>query len=196
MSNQALFHGRFQRPSIGHVATVEAILAKWDHLTIGVVYNSVRLTNTDLRLRDYVSQVDIASYGPGRNPFTQSEVKEMWKSYILSMSLMKRVDCLIVKRIEFEPDFNVLFPPEKIDLVFSELNPEDAGADVLRHQLFPEVLGREIFQVKPSLSIHNSEIRRLVLSGHASLRQFIPTGAYEVFMKINGPKRMKAAIRA
>lgn len=69
MRKQALFHGRFQPPSIGHVATVEAILAEWEHLTIGVVYNSPRPITIDSRLDDYIAKVDIASYGPGQNPF-------------------------------------------------------------------------------------------------------------------------------
>lgn len=130
----------------------------------------------------------------GKIRFAQTdEVKEMWESYLISSSLKERVDCRLVKRIEFEPDFNILYLPLQVELVLPELATRGKDTDALQQELFPLILGRDIFKVKPLFSIHGSEIRRLVLTGSADWEQFIPPGAYKVFLKINGPERVRAA---
>lgn len=189
----ALFQGRFQPPSIAHLSTVKTILNEWKNVTIGIVYNSPRPDNLDLRLQEYLDKVDVRSYGPGKNPFTREEVMEMWVRCLEAEGLADRVTCVFIKRQEFETDFEILYPSDKIDLVLPESASGDTETDKLRREIYAIVYTRKIFYVKPPVQIHNSKIREIIASGRGNWAQFIPPGAYETFLEMEGPRRIDEA---
>ena len=165
MRGRGLFQGRFQPVSVGHAATLAVILQSWEHVTLGVVYDSPRPVGVDERFDQYLAKVETKSYGSGKNPFLPEEIEEMWKAHIDEMSIADRVNCVIVKRLEYELNFANLFPPAEIDLVWPELSDTDHETDVLRHRLYPKVLGRPIYYVRPAMKLHNSQIREYIRAG-------------------------------
>lgn len=193
MRDRALFQGRFQPVSVGHAATLAAILQSWQHVTIGVVYDSPRPAGVNPRFDEYLAKVETKSYSRGRNPFLSTEIQDMWQAHIERMRLMDRVNCILVKRLEYELDFASLFPATEVDLVWPELSDGDHETDVLRHNLYPTVLGRPIYYVKPVFKMHNSRIREHAQSGRMSWSDYIPAGSYDVFRSIDGATRMASA---
>ena len=193
MRNCAFFQGRFQPVSIGHAAALAVILEQWQRVILGVVYDSPRPAHVDPRFTAYLDAVDVESYGPFRNPFEPLEMLQMWQAHLAAEKLSNRVDCRLVKRLEFEQEFNAKYPPSEIDLVWPKLSAHDAATDVWRHKLYPSVLARPIFYVGPVLKLHNASIREQIKAG-ADWSKFIPAGAHDVFREIDGPARMLEAI--
>jgi hypothetical protein len=84
---------------------LEAILEKWDKVTIAIVYNTERPSNLAPRLREYADECDRAAYASGKNPFKPHEVKAMWQAAIDQRGLTDRIAFTYVKRREFEAEF-------------------------------------------------------------------------------------------
>ena len=118
----------------------------------------------------------------------------MWQAHIEHLSIADRVSCVIIKRPDYELDFANLFPAAEIDLVWPELSDTDHETDILRHRLYPQVLGRPIYYVRPAMKLHNSQIREYIRAGRLDWTDYIAPGAYSVFREMNGPERMKAAL--
>ncbi|MFA7209130.1 MAG: hypothetical protein WC120_02485 [Parcubacteria group bacterium] len=192
----ALFQGRFQPPTIAHVCTVETILNKWQFVTICVVYNTPKPEWFDIgRWEEYIKASEKTSYAPGKNPFTPNEVKEMWDAWTVGRKLNHRISCDISKRPYFDKEFNVRYPPAEFMIVRPEKKDGDASIDALRGKIFPELLGRNYESVSPPFKLHNARIIKKVMEGGESWKEFIPQGAYEVFLRINGPARMEEVYR-
>ena len=189
----ALFQGRFQPVTIAHFCTVQTILAEWEAIIICVVYNSPKPTWFDPKWDDYIKESERTSYAPGKNPFTPEEVKEMWDACIISHSLSQRARCDITKRPYFDKEFDARYPPSKITLVRPIPKQGDANIDDLRGRIFPELLKREYRFVNPPFKLHNTDIIKMVLHEGASWGNFIPPGAYDVFLRIDGPARIETA---
>lgn len=189
LSKEALWFGRFQPPSIAHLAMLETILKTWEKLTIAVIFNSPRPVGVDSKWAMYLSASDNTVYTPEKNPFAPQEIVAMWEACIQIHSLAERVTVIATPRPQYI-DLNTQFPPEKFDYVLTEITKEDSAMDKLRDTIFPQLLGREVVYVKPPFKLHNSEIRRLVFSGEKDWQDFVPVGAYEAFIGMNGPARM------
>ena len=193
--NCALFQGRFQPPTIAHLCTVETILAEWQSAVIGVVYDSPRPDWFDSKWDEYLRESAGTSYAPGKNPFTPAEVKQMWDACIGVRGLDQHVRCDIIKRPYFDREFNFKYPPDEITIVRPIQQKGDADMDHLRGRIFPELLNREVRYVSPLFKLHNTEIREMVHFGKNGWEDFVPQGAYEVFLRIDGPARVLAASR-
>lgn len=191
--NCALFQGRFQPPTIAHLCTVQTILQKWTRLIIGIVHNTPKPDWFDPRWDEYLLRSEATSYAPGKNPFTPHEVKEMWTACIATCGLDQYILCDIIKRPYFDKDFSRKYPPLQIDLVRPEQHKEDTHIDLFRGTIFPELLDRQIWHACPPFKLHNTQIKKIVQAGLGSWDNFIPSGAYDVFIRIDGPARIEAA---
>lgn len=189
--NRALFTGRFQPPSVAHVATVHAILELWEYVTIGVVDPMISSDEVhDSRWSQHVDMIR-GGYSPGKFVFSAAEVVQMWAAWIKHSGLEGRATSVVMPRI-YLPSFSQLFPASSYDLVY----PRPLEGDIAEQQrvrLFPVLLGRQLFEVVPDSQLHNTDIRGLVKGGR-SWGEFIPAGAYDVFLVIKGPARILAAM--
>ncbi len=188
---KALFTGRFQPPSVAHVATARAILERWQSLVIGVSDPNLGVRR---ELFDrWSTHIDATKDGfsPARYLFESREVIRMWAAWITAAGLAHRVSCDAIPRPIFA-EFSLMFPPEDYDFVVPRVQADSTPAERHRKARFPELLGREVFEVSPSFVLHNSEIRRLVLEGR-SWSEFLPAGTFDVFVEIGGPARIAAA---
>jgi hypothetical protein len=186
-ANTALFTGRFQPPSLAHVATVKTILSDWPSLVIGVS-SPDNSTDYDPRWQPFLD----ASRGKFTDKsamFTPHEVKEMWDAWISAAGLENRVRCELIPRPHLRA-FTRKYPSCNFDMVYPAAHKDDSEGDKQRHLLFPVLLEREIFLVEPSFRQHNSETRLLIREGKTTWKQNMPDGAYDVFIRLNGPQRM------
>jgi hypothetical protein len=187
---KALFTGRFQPPSIAHVATALAILERWEFLVIGVADPNLGARRD---LRDLWSvHIDATKDGfsPARYLFESREVVRMWTAWINATGLAHRIRCEAVPRPSFV-EFSLMFPPEDYDFVVPGVQAKSTPAELLRKALFPKLLGREVFEISPSFVLHNSEIRTFVLEGR-SWSEFLAPAVYDVFTEIGGAARIAA----
>lgn len=191
----ALFQGRFQPPSIAQASTAETILNTWPFLVICVVYDSPKPDWLNPKWNEYLAEAARTSYAPGKNPFAPHEIKEMWDAWISFRSFCRRIRCDISKRPYFDREFNKRYPPEEFMIVRPARKEGDADIDSLRGKIFPELLKREYTFVHPPFKLHNTEIIRRVMEEGKSWESFIPPGAYEVFLRIQGPARIEDAYR-
>ena len=188
MRNQtALFLGRFQPPNIAHIFTILAILEQWESLIIAVIYDSPKPPNLNSQWQKYIQESAI-SYAPEKNPISPTEVKEMWDAFITTRNLKGRIRCEITKR-PYDLEFSKIYPPDQIDIVYPTLDESDPKIDFLRAQAYPKLLGREIFFVRPLFKLHNTEIKRIIIAGIGSWKDFVPSEIYEIFLRINGQKK-------
>ncbi len=188
---KALFLGRFQPPSIAHLETVRTILKQWDNLTIAVVYNSPRPKNVDPRWVRPLEIEDASSYSQPKNPFSSTEVGLMWEECLKVAGVTSRVMVTETLRPQFYP-FNERFPPEGFNWV--SITPNEKNNNSLdRLQMYEELFGRKIWLVKPEFELHNTEIKKIVSLGR-SWKEFIPAGAFEIFIEVDGPSRITATI--
>jgi nicotinamide mononucleotide adenylyltransferase len=189
--NTALFTGRFQPPSIGHVAMVDAILERWHRLIIGVVDPNLHSTDSfDQRWLPHMA-VTKNGFSPQNFIFSPHEIVRMWRAWIEDEGLKDRVTAKPVPRI-FLNAFSELYPGENYDLVYPAVLPDDSHAEHLRQRIFPELLRRAVYHVEPRFQLHNSQIKKLVQEGR-NWKEFIPRGAYEVFKSIDGALRVTDA---
>jgi hypothetical protein len=182
-----LFLGRFQPPTVAHLETVRTILKQWDNLTIAVVFNSLRPSEINPAWIDLLKTEDSDSYLQLKNPFYPAEVFRMWKECLKVEKLLLRVTVTKTRRPQFYP-FNKRFSPQEYDWI-SVAPPKDNPGPQHRLQTYEELFGRKIWQARPSFQLHNTEIKKLVSISY-SWREFIPAGAFKVFMEIGGLHRL------
>ena len=123
--------------------------------------------------------------------FTPEEVRRMWNGWITHANLGSRVACSLTPRPCF-PEFNLEYPRSNYDMVYPSMHESDSEGDRVKNSLFPQLLDRPIFLIDPPFRLHNTQIRELVAAGHR-WEEFIPEGAYEVFVEISGATRISAA---
>ncbi len=183
----AVFLGRFQPPTIAHAATVQYILTQWHKIIIGIVYHSPPPDNFDYKKWGYTLKE--SSFDVARNPFTPEEVHEMWKGYINSCNAGNRISCQLTKRPHFTQQFNAIYPPDTTDIVCIQA-PEGDPDYGRQYTIFQRMFNRNVYFIDPPLPLHNKDIKRIIKLYHRSWQEYIPVGAYEVFMQINGPIRV------
>ncbi len=191
MRKHALFHGRFQPPSIAHFETLGTILQKWELVTIGVVYAIPKPAWLDPKWNSYVEEV-LQTYTPARNPFSAHERVRMWNECIRHSNLTERVQCVAAPIPYFDESFSEEFPPEEYDFVKPEAEKHET-LDLLREQTTAQILNRSLFTVRPQWKLHVTEMRNLVSQG-AQWHKFLAPGIGDVFSELNGNERMRDPI--
>lgn len=186
----ALFLGRFQPPSTAHLETVQSILVQWKHLTIAVIYNTLRPAEIPPQWDDQLMSEDTTAYASPKNPLSSAEVSRLWRGCLETVGLLSRVAVVETKRPQFYP-FNERFPSDRFDwvaLTLSSISAEEAT----RRRMYEKMFCRKIHEVTPAFQLHNTEIKKLVRQGR-QWSEFVPRGAYEIFLEINGPSRLLAS---
>lgn len=190
MKQHSLWLGRFQPPTIAHLATVKTILNEWKRLTIGIVHASSRPGGIDPKWEPFLRRTSEVSFSAGKNPFTPDEVSRMWTACLVEQRLKSRVAVIPLPQVAYQPDFNRKFPPSKFDFVEVRLVGSDTEFDRDRQVAFSHLVGRPVSYISPPFKLHNAEIRKLVRDERREWREFIPQGAYEIFVEIDGPRRI------
>ena len=188
---QALWTGRFQPPTIAHLATVTTILEKWDRLTIIVSVEMPAPSHMHREWADYILTSSRTSYGPGKNPFSGNEILDMWTAGVERAGLSSVVNVATRGRPEFDSKFIEQYPADDFDFVLIDLGESSAGIDQLHQNVLPRLHGRPVFSVQPTFKLHNSEIRRKVYDEGHGWEEFLPSGVYDVFQRIEGSERVQ-----
>lgn len=195
-SNHALWLGRFQPPTIAHLATARTILNEWNRLTIGIVHSSLQsgyVEPVDPKWEVFLKRTAETSLASGKNPFTPEEVSRMWVACLREQHFEDKVSLKPMPQIAYQPRFNEEFDPNLFNFIEVKLESGDAEVDRERQLAFSHLLGRPISYVSPPFKLHNSEIHLLVLQSGRRWEEFVPFGAYTVFVEIDGPRRMADA---
>jgi len=190
----ALTFGRYSPPTLAHLSLFSSILSNWECLAVGVVDSgSVRPIDIPSVYTEFCDLADEKNILE-RNPFTPDERVRMLSAAISHFWQDRVIQVFAIKRPEYnQAEFMAKFPPQTFDLVFPYEEGRSELFDSVRNRVFQELLGRKIFFVKPELILHGRVIRKLIANG-GSWREFIPAGALEVFLAINGPQRMQAVV--
>jgi hypothetical protein len=188
----ALVLGRFQPPTIAHVAFVETILRSYETLLIGILMDTSHIETCDIRWSKYVEATH-SQFTPKKNPFLPDEIKQMWDAYLKQRNLIEVVKCVVSKRVPFEPNFNRLYPVAKYDMVVPTSDESDPVDEGLRNNLLPRLLGRVVVRLSTPFKLHNSRIRSIVKAGGADWNHFVPKEALDVFQQLDGNSRMAAS---
>lgn len=187
---RALWIGRFQPPTIGHIIATLAILSRWKKLTIGIVKDSECPQNIDAKWIKYLKEHAGTVESISKNPFKANEVINMWICILKEYSLEDRVELTSMPRVAYQEKFNQNFLPSKYDIVDIELSDPDPKKDYLRQKAFRIALKRKIFYVKVPLKIHVTQIKNMVHTNKGSWKEFLSKNEYEYFVKISGPQRI------
>ena len=186
----ALWLGRFQPPSIGHLMTVLAILARWKFLTIGVVHRSNQSGDAHPKWESYLKNTRNVTQSLIRNPFQPEEVIAMFKATLDTQNIAHRVQFINMPQTAYQPAFNSIYPPEKYDFVDIALTSHDPETDYIRQKAFRDLLDRPVEYIRTPWKIHISQVRDRIDKGIGSWDEYIPKGGYEYFLSLNGPARM------
>lgn len=189
---QALWLGRFQPPSIGHLTAVLAILARWELLTIGVVHRSDITVKVDPKWKTYLDDTQNITQSIIRNPFQSEEVITMFKAILDAQRISHRVQFISMPQAAYQPLFNSIYPTQKYDFVDIALTSHDPETDHIRQKAFRNLLERPIEYIMTPWKIHVSEVRDRVVKSLTSWDEYIPAGGYKYFLGIDGPARMSS----
>lgn len=190
-NKQALWLGRFQPPTNGHLIAVLAILACWERLTIGIVHHSNYSSKIDPKWNEYLDLTQNITKSVIRNPFRPEEIMNMWRAILETQGISHRVQLIYMPRMAYQPSFNSTYPVNKYDFVDIALTENDPETDRVRQNTFQKILNRPIEYIRSPLKIHVSEMRTQINNGLATWDKYIPLGGYEYFLNIDGPRRMK-----
>jgi nicotinamide mononucleotide adenylyltransferase len=173
---------------------VELILQQWQGLVVGVVDATIpRPHQIPQEIIHFCGLADEKNR-PERNPFSPKERVEMWQQTLQAFGLSKNVVVVPLKRPEYDLEwFAQEFPAINYDLVFPTLENETASFDAVRNQTFEKIFRGRVFFVKPRFVLHGSTVRQLIEEGK-DWSEFIPRGALEVFLRIQGPERMQTVV--
>lgn len=189
----ALWTGRFQPPSIAHVATAVTILKSWERLEIVVSYEIPPPAHIATEWAAYIQASQRTSFGAGKNPFTPTEVRDMWLAAIRCSQQLSRVTVEISGRPEFDPTFIDRYPANTHDFILVRLAQGDSSIDSIHDDVLPRLHRRPVFHVHPPFKLHNSQIRKNVLENGHPWSAYLPAGTLEVFERIDGPRRIRDA---
>src|SRR5262249_34451626 len=164
------------------------ILNEWKRLTIGVVHASPRPQNVDPKWEPFLRRTAEVSLRSNKNPFTAEEVSRMWIACLVAHRLKSRVTVSTMPQVAYQPNFNRTYPIAKFDFIEVRLTDSDTEFDTDRQLAFSHLVGRPISYVTPPFKLHNTEIRRIIREGQRQWHEFIPPGAYELFIEMDGPR--------
>ena len=190
MDKSALWFGRFQPPTLAHLAALKAILGVWELVTLGLVdRHAAKTVGKGRTWAEYHALMNRTSYAAGKNPFTAEEVRAMWLAAIERADLVDRVQPEILPRPECWPSLNSTFPPRLFDYV-QIIGSVDGAVEDFRRTHGSSIFGRPLSWIESPIALHNSEIRHRIASGAGRWQDYLPEGAYNVFVELDGPARM------
>ena len=194
MNKKAVTFGRYMLVSYAHLSTVQTILEKWDHLTIGILRNDIKPDKASSLFQNnkLFYQLCEKNWIPEKCIFSVDERMEMWKATINEYQLEKQVDILEIERPECAPiKFSELFPEAQYDLLFPKpVQDEKSTFDLIRNKCFSEVLQRKVFEIEPKLTLHTTDIKNSIYEGLSNWDEYMPESAYQIFKSFNGDERM------
>jgi nicotinamide mononucleotide adenylyltransferase len=186
---RALTFGRLTVITHGHLSFWREILTKWDSLVLGVLdidgLRSFR-PQDDTVSPEFYRQI-VEKCGPRRNPFSADERIRMLNGALAVAGLDDRVRPMLVPIPELNvAQINAMFPPAEVDVVTGDLT------DPFERQKIRELerlLERPIFNAQSAFRLHATDAKEKIRGGD-HWANFIPPGAYEVFLEIDGPARL------
>jgi nicotinamide mononucleotide adenylyltransferase len=187
----ALTFGRFPIITHGHLAFWREILKKWDNLVLGVLdIDGLRpfRPDDDAVSLEFYSQI-VQKCNARRNPFSADERMRMLNRALAEAGLTHRVRPALVPIPELNAaEINEMFPPNEVDIVTGDLTDP---FEQLKIRELERLLDRSIFNVESGFRLHTTEAKEKILQGD-EWASFVPPGAYEVFLEIDGPARLPA----
>lgn len=116
----------------------------------------------------------------------------MWQGCLREYDLEKEVEILRTPQPEYWPEFAMHFPPGACDYLEVAGGSGDPLIEAARRTFSAEMFEREVHLVTPPFFLHNIEIRKLMNAGIGTWQDYIPKGAYELFVQVGGETRMKS----
>ena len=180
----AITFGRYNIVTNAHLNTLEKILEKWPTVVIGIVAPTKKKNfHMDPSLANFYLECD--KNNDKHSDYSIDERIEMWEKTIYAEGISDRVKVVRILRPEYFPaEFNHQFPPSKYQLVFPETLAEKNKFDTMRNDAFGIILEREVATVKPSLTLHFSDIRKHI-SDYTDWEKYVPIGCYSVLARLH-----------
>lgn len=191
----AIWVGRFQPPTIGHLVSLFVILSKYKKCTVGIVHYTRPPADISEKWKPYIESAESVLSNPPNNPFTPQEILNMWNALLAEYNLTDRVEVIPMTRVAYQLDFNKKYPPSEIDFVDIELNQNDPQSDRSRQEAFQKNLNREIIILKSPIKIHASDIREAMKTSNRDWKQFLATSVIKIIGEIDGVNRIKNIIK-
>ncbi len=180
--------------SYAHLNTIQTILNKWNHVTIGILNNDTKpnISNRVFLNKQMFYKLCEENWVPEKCIFSVEERIKMWKATISEYKIDKHVDVVAIERPEYASvKFNKLFPETNYDLLFPKpTTNEESVFDLIRNECFSEILQRKVFEIEPELTIHTTDIKNKIYEGVSNWDEFMPQSALQLFNHFNGNERM------
>lgn len=186
-SKDAIWVGRFQPPSIAHFCALLTILEQWPRVIIGVVPDEFyNIDRKGMRWDQYRSIMRPTC----KNLFSADEIVALWSQAIITNDLCDRASVISIARPECSVAFDTDFHFTKYDYTEIDGGAGDIDVENFRKQHASEMYGREIYWVRPSFVLHNSQIKKLIKEQCGEWSDYLVPGAEKLFSQFNGPSRI------
>lgn len=186
----AIWVGRFQPPTLGHVVSLFVILSRYKNCKIGIVHYSKKPADIPEKWKSYVESAETILKDPLQNPFTPEEVLNMWSAVLNEFNVTDRVELIPMVRVAYQLDFNEKYPPNKVDFVDIALSNNDPQSDTSRQEAFQKNLDRKIILLKSPIKIHASNIRESMRDNTEKWVNFLPSSIIKIIQENNALKRI------
>jgi nicotinamide mononucleotide adenylyltransferase len=172
-----------------HMDMFRSILTEWDVLHIGLLINSPHYNISKGSFRRFYRLCN-RNWRKNINKFSIEERHRMLTAALSASALEPRVLVNTMNRPEYDRKrFNTLYPESSFDLVFPRLGNKNEPFEEIRQEAFAKILKRTVHYVYPSTVFHLSDMVMHVKK-EEDWHKYIPEGAVEVFLSINGPERV------
>ena len=129
------------------------------------------------------------------NVFSIRERTDMLTLMVKEYGLLPYISIDVIARPEYDCNgFNEKYSIEEFDVVFPSINNKDGDFDSCRNENFGEILQRKIFEVKPPITMHFTDIVQKIKQGE-SPESFFSKSVVDYLGKINGFERLQISIR-
>lgn len=156
----AVTFGRFNSISKGHEAFFDAILEKWDYLTI-IVLDDIREIDNVIPQRKNTEFYNLCDSNWNVKMLPLEIRLNAMNIFKFSYEHSKKINVVSFPRVEYFPSlFNSQYPSNIYDLVFS--NDQTTKFDIIKIKQFQQILDREIALVNPNKIIHNKDIKNKI----------------------------------
>ncbi|MGW5220935.1 hypothetical protein ACWEQA_24010 [Nocardia sp. NPDC004085] len=186
----AVTFDRFQVVTIADLDTVATMLQSFPRLTIGILNLRPPLPPPPQLPAELVlahRELDRLS-AEQHNPLSGQQRRTMWTAALTAAGLDDRVR---VEEITDLSEINTRFPIEQFQLVFAAERTDDT-LDATAARLFAATLGRDATIVDVPMRYHQPDLAGMRRAGTETWRRYIPRGAWEAFLAVDGPDRVLA----
>ncbi|MBF6341633.1 zeta toxin family protein [Nocardia abscessus] len=186
----AVTFDRFQVVTVADLDTVATMLQSYPRLTIGILNLRPPLPPPPQLPADLVlahRQLDRLS-AEQHNPLSSQQRRTMWTAALTAAGLDERVR---VEEVTDLGEINARFPVEQFQLVFAAERADDA-LDATAARLFAATLRRNATVVDAPMRYHQPDLAGMRRAGTEMWRRYIPRGAWEAFLAVDGPDRVLA----